>query len=161
MGGIQKKKLKYVSSQKHIKEYMILRALVGTLALLVLDVIWIRQYMGPRYANMISNIQGGNPMLLNKKAALGAYVLMVLGLNTFVLPASDDTRPLSHHALRAFVYGAVLYGVYDLTAGAIFENWDWSLALLDVIWGGSVFAAAVAIADWLAPRRSKDSAGYA
>ena len=131
---------------------MNLRAVIATFTLLVLDVLWIHQYMGPKYATMIRNIQGGNPMRLNVKAAFGAYALMVLGLNVFALPHHTDPRPLYRHVLLAFVYGVVLYGVYDLTAGAVFDEWDWKLALFDVIWGGSVFAASVAVADLCAPR---------
>jgi uncharacterized membrane protein len=43
--------------------------------------------------------------------------------------------------LESFVFGFCLYGVYDLTCGAIFKNWNLQLALIDMMWGGFVYMA--------------------
>ena len=33
----------------------------------------------------------------------------------------------------------LLYGVYDTTNFAVFDNWDPSVAVIDMIWGGVLF----------------------
>ena len=65
-----------------------------------------------------------------------AYLMMVIGLQVFVL----DKK--ANGVLRAFVFGIILYGVFDFTCGAVIENWDMKLAIIDILWGGGVYCAA-------------------
>ena len=51
-------------------------------------------------------------------------------------------RPRYVALLYAAAFGAVVYGVYDFTAAAVLKDWDMRLALLDVLWGAAVYAAA-------------------
>lgn len=84
-------------------------------------------------------------MQVNIVSAVSAYLLMVAGLNTFVIqPDADET--IQSSLVRGFAFGVVVYGVYDFTAGAVFEKWDWPTAFMDVAWGGSVFAVASGVA---------------
>lgn len=115
---------------------------VSSLALLVFDVLWVTQIMGPLYKNMILDIQG-KVMKVNRFAACAAYVLMVVGLNMFVISNTKEESLLTL-TVRGFLFGIVLYGVYDCTAAAVFQDWNWKLAALDILWGGVAFAAASA-----------------
>ena len=107
---------------------------VGTIALLVLDLLWIRLYMGSQYKNLIPNIQG-MPLKYKALPAVLAYLFMILGLQVFVLESKTNGP------LRAFLFGIILYGVFDCTCAAVIENWDMRLASIDVLWGGFVFCA--------------------
>ena len=113
--------------------------LISTSTLLILDFLWIKLYMGSRYATMIKKIQG-TPMKTNMLYAIIAYTLMVIGLNIFVLPNINIKNVTIKDCLTyGLMFGLVLYGVYDFTIGAVLEKWSMSLAIIDVLWGGLVY----------------------
>ena len=116
--------------------------LISTTTLLVLDILWITLFMGSRYKIMIKDIQGSS-MTTNILYAFIAYTLMVIGLNHFVLPNIDVSNVSLQDCLSyGFIFGIVLYGVYDFTIGAVLKKWDMKLAVTDVLWGGFVYFAA-------------------
>lgn len=95
--------------------------------------------MGPRYKVMIKEIQGSN-MVTNVFYAFIAYTLMVIGLNHFVLPNIDVKNVTIQNCLsNGFLFGLILYGVYDFTIGAVLKKWDMKLGVIDVLWGGLVY----------------------
>ena len=96
--------------------------LIASVTLLVLDILWLKVFMGPKYAQLIPKIQGSQ-IQLNAYSAMGAYVLMLVTLVNIVIKYK-----LSY--LDTFILGFCLYGVYDLTCGAIFKNWDFQLEKL-------------------------------
>ena len=112
--------------------------IVATLVLLVLDVLWVTLYMSNAYNKQVQDIQGTE---MNSRLYLGfiAYVLMVVGLNMFVLPNIRKGHELIDSLKYGATFGLVVYGIYDMTAGAVFKNWDLKLATVDIIWGSFVF----------------------
>ncbi len=113
--------------------------LVSSLTLLILDFLWLGGFMGNKYSIMIPKIQGSK-METNLMYAIFAYLLMLFGLNHFVLPRLNIKNIKIEDCLKyGFTFGVILYGVYDFTAGAVFKNWDLNLALIDVLWGGIVY----------------------
>lgn len=95
--------------------------------MLIMDILWLYYFMGPRYSIMINSIQGSD-IKLNFKSAIMAYICMIIGYYWFV---TDK--------ISALVLGLVIYGVYDFTCGAVFTKWDFNLAIIDIIWGGFLF----------------------
>jgi len=69
---------------------------------------------------------------------VACYVLMVFGLYYFIL---RERRSI----LDAFLLGVLVYGVYDMTIYTIFTNYTLGIALMDMLWGGVLFAASTAI----------------
>tara|TARA_B100000927_G_scaffold114060_1_gene92274 strand:- start:210 stop:605 length:396 start_codon:yes stop_codon:yes gene_type:complete len=113
--------------------------LISTTTLLILDVLWITLFMGPRYKVMIKNIQGSE-LKTNMLYAFLAYTLMVIGLNHFVLPNINVKNVTIRDCLSyGFLFGLVVYGVYDFTIGAVLKKWDMMLAIMDILWGGFVY----------------------
>lgn len=105
--------------------------------LLSLDAMWITKYMGKKYSEMIPRIQL-DQMNVRILYAIFAYILMIVGLNVFVLPNIGKRK--FHDSLKyGFLYGMILYGVYNGTAAAVFRKWDIRLATIDTLWGGLVF----------------------
>lgn len=96
--------------------------------MLALDVAWISAYMGPRYQTLVRTVQGGRDMQTDMRYAVLAYGAMVLGMRELVFPAADRAR-------AGVVWGALAYGTYNGTAGAVFKDWDPQLAVIDVLWG--------------------------
>ena len=122
-----------------------MHAALSAVLLLVLDVPWVMLYMGPRYQEMVANIQQGKPMRASLWKAAVAYTLMVIGMVTFVSPSFRRGNVLGGSG-RAALFGAVVYGIYDFTAAAVFGDWDMKLAVIDVAWGSFVFTAASLLA---------------
>ena len=106
--------------------------------LLLLDFAWIRTYMGPRYVYMIERVQK-SPINVNYSYAMFAYLLMVLGLLVFVLPNIKEETYIRDSIHYGFLFGVILYGVYDFTAASVITNWDINLAIIDILWGGFVY----------------------
>lgn len=113
--------------------------IASTLILLILDYVWLTTYMSPRYKTMIKTIQG-NEMKLNMVYVVLSYFLMIVGLNHFVLPNINFKNVNVKDCLKyGFLFGIVLFGVYDFTCAAVIQKWDIKLALVDIFWGGIVY----------------------
>jgi uncharacterized membrane protein len=115
------------------------KELVAITTLLVLDLVWLNLYMGPRYQTMIKEIQS-EKMIVNTMSAFSAYLLMIIALVVFVIRKNFTL-------LEAFLFGVCLYGVYDFTCGAVFKKWDFNLAIVDIIWGGVVYMTSIYVAN--------------
>ena len=114
------------------------KLIVSSILLLVLDFIWIGGYMGGEYKKMIRKIQGSD-MQVNSIYAILSYVLMIIGLNFFVIPNINKDNLFNDSLKYGFLFGIVLFGVYDFTVGAVLKNWNLKLAILDILWGGTVY----------------------
>lgn len=114
------------------------KLIVSSILLLVLDFIWIGGYMGGEYKKMIRKIQGSD-MQVNIIYAILSYVLMIIGLNFFVIPNINKDNLFNDSLKYGFLFGIVLFGVYDFTVGAVLKNWNLKLAILDILWGGTVY----------------------
>lgn len=114
------------------------KVIISSVILLVLDFLWLGGYMANEYKIMIPKIQGSE-MDTNLIYAFMSYILMIIGLNVFVIPNINKDNLLNDSIKYGFLFGIVLYGVYDFTAGAVLKNWDLNLAIVDVLWGGIVY----------------------
>lgn len=117
---------------------MIKKIIISSLILLVLDFGWLGFFMGGQYHRMIPLIQGSK-MIINYYYAVLAYILMIIGLQVFVIPNINPKKLLSSSLKYGFLFGIILYGVYDFTAGAVLKKWDFQLAIADILWGGIVY----------------------
>ena len=118
-----------------------MNVLVATFVLLFLDFLWIYLFMGAMYSRQIKAIQG-SPIQTRLHFAVFSYILMVIGLNLFVLPNIREGHELYDSLLYGSTFGLVVYGIYDFTAAAVLSKWDIGLALVDVLWGSFVFFVA-------------------
>lgn len=110
--------------------------LISIIALLVLDGIYI--YLTHKiFADQIINVQRV-VMTLKPMGALVCYALLIAGLNYFIIQRNRSIP-------EAFFLGLVIYGVYDSTNYATLKKWDSSVAIMDTLWGGSLFALTTAI----------------
>jgi uncharacterized membrane protein len=92
--------------------------------------------MGEKYSVKIPEIQK-SPLEINIIYGMMSYLLMLLGLNVFVIP--NIKKPLIDSLKYGFTFGIILYGVYDFTSASVLKDWDMSLGLIDILWGGVVF----------------------
>ena len=129
-------------------------SIVAVVVLLVLDAIWLGSVMGPRYKTMIAKVQG--EAMQPRLWCVGlSYLMLAIGLIFFVIPRIRPSHRLRDSLVWGGLLGVVVYGVYDFTAGAVLTHWDMSLATLDVLWGGVLFAVAAFLGSWIASRSRK------
>ena len=113
----------------------------AVVTLLVLDLLWVCVVMAPRYRDMVRTVQG-REMRARAAPAVAAYACMAVGLCAFVLVRDRPWESVR----RGVLFGALVYGVYNGTCMAIFEDWDLAVAALDVAWGAALYGASAASA---------------
>ena len=106
--------------------------------MLILDILWIKND-AIKFTNMVENIQK-SPIRVKYTHAILAYMLMTLGLYMYVLPKMDGT--LHTAVTKGGLFGFIVFGVFDMTNMAIFENYDAKVAFLDMLWGMFIFSMA-------------------
>jgi uncharacterized membrane protein len=105
--------------------------IVSTIVLLVLDAGFL--YLNKdKFQHQIASVQR---VILQFKpeGALLCYFLLIAGLNYFIIQKNRSV-------LEAFLLGFIIYGVYDTTNYATLKKWNPYLAIMDTLWGGTVFA---------------------
>ncbi len=112
--------------------HKILLFLLSWAIFFVVDMFWIRVIMGSFYRTHMQTFFRFN--MHNSHQILGLFVwfLLVLGIMYFVLPVATN---LSAALLGGFIFGLVVYGVYDLTNYVVINNWSLTLTLVDLLWG--------------------------
>ena len=113
--------------------------IISGLVLLLLDYLWLITFMVPKYKIMIKNIQGSK-IKVNFVFIILTYLVMLLGLNLFVLSNINPKTKNIYDSLKyGFLFGIIIFGIYDFTAASVFNNWDISLAIYDILWGGILY----------------------
>jgi uncharacterized membrane protein len=116
-------------------------AIFSSIILLLLDSVYLT-LIGKAYSQQIFNIQK-LPMKLKFRGAILSYFFLIIGLNYFIISKNKSV-------LDAGILGTVIYGVYDATSYAVLKDWDETLAVIDTLWGGVLFASTTAITKfWL------------
>ena len=109
--------------------------LISGVAMLVLDFFYLSAF-SKFFNNLINSVQG-SPIKMNIVGAVLCYILLIFGLNYFIITPKKSLTD-------AFLLGLVIYGVYETTTYAIFKNWSIKSVLLDTLWGGILFALTTA-----------------
>lgn len=106
---------------------------LGLIALfiLVLDYIWLNHIFGSVFSDMVTDIQA-EPTQVRIVPAIIVYILMIIGLYVFVYTRVENV-------MQALMYGAlfglVTFGIFDFTNAALFTDYNYSIASIDVVWG--------------------------
>jgi uncharacterized membrane protein len=106
--------------------------LISGVVLLILDFIFIG-INKKAFENQISGIQR-TAMVVKPISALICYIFLIFGLYYFIIRQKKSI-------MDAFLFGLVIYGVYETTSYTIFKKWSPSLATIDTIWGGILMAS--------------------
>ena len=105
--------------------------IVSGIILTLLDAIYIKINQ-TAFENQVVLIQRVI-MQIKPIGVFMCYLFLILGLNYFIINKNRT-------ALEAFMFGLVIYGVYDTTNYAMFKKWDPYLAMMDILWGGILMA---------------------
>lgn len=104
---------------------------IATVVLLILDTAFISMNY-KAYSDQVVNIQRV-VMKVKPIGAILSYVFIIGGLYYFIIRRN---RPV----WEAFLFGLVMYGVYDTTNYALLKKWNPYLAAMDTLWGGVLMA---------------------
>jgi uncharacterized membrane protein len=108
--------------------------------IIVLDILFL--YFSSTFFNkLIKKIQG-NKIKLKLNGVLLCYFFMILSINYFILSQNKSVT-------EAFILGLCIYGIYETTNYAIFDNWNIKALILDTLWGGILYASTTYIVNIL------------
>ncbi|MGE0632667.1 MAG: DUF2177 family protein [Pseudobdellovibrionaceae bacterium] len=113
---------------------------VSLLSFAILDTIWLGALAKKIYIEKmaaIGRIENGQ-FHLEFTAVPFVYLLMSAAIVFFVLPRLQNTSITFSFFVGAFM-GLIVYGVYDMTNMATLKDWSWSLSLIDMTWGCTIF----------------------
>ena len=111
------------------------------LTMLVLDYIYLSSFSG-QYNNMMKTIQK-SPLKMKPLYALVVYVLMILGWKLLIDKQGEKQSKIVRNSI---ILGLIIYGVFDFTNLAIFDNYSLKLGLIDMLWGGILFGVSSYVA---------------
>jgi len=120
---------------------IVLRIVLLSVFVLVVDGIWLRLQRN-MYRKTIRETQK-KEMKLRMVGAAWSYVSIIILIIMFSEFARVDDFWLA--VLYGFIYGALIYGVFNGTNIAIFSEYSTKTAVLDTIWGGILFSAGITL----------------
>jgi uncharacterized membrane protein len=102
---------------------------VTAVVLLIIDTayLYIRR---DDFSIYFLNVQK-SPLKFRLTGALLVYVLLILGMYYFII---KDKKSLQ----EAFLFGVLIYGVYDFTNYATLQNWSIKYSIMDMFLGGTM-----------------------
>ena len=115
---------------------------------LAIDFLWLGVIMSKFYKDelgVLARISNGalTPVVW---AAGIVYVLIPLGIILFALPRVSPDNMVSSALFWGFIYGIVLYGVYDMTNYSLVSKWSLRMSIVDILWGGTINAVVTCVA---------------
>lgn len=100
---------------------------VSAVIMMALDFIYL--YLNKRAFSEHFALVQRVVLQINYVGAIICYILLIFGLYYFIL---REKRSIE----EAFLFGLIIYGVYDSTNYATLKRWSPNLAVMDTIWGG-------------------------
>ncbi len=111
--------------------------LIAAFVFLIIDVIWLSFAVKTFYKPNIGNLLLDKPVMW---AAVMFYIIYVLGLGVVVIEPSINSLNTFNFIFKAFMFGLVAYGTYNLTNMATVKGWSINVVIVDMLWGGSLTA---------------------
>jgi uncharacterized membrane protein len=113
---------------------MLRLVLIVSIAMLIMDSVWLSLQYNYN-ASIIKNVQKSVMKIRYIPAGL-VYVLMTTAVIYFAILQS---KSLNESILKGALLGLCIYGIYDLTNLATFDNWTNRMAIQDIAWGTFLF----------------------
>lgn len=120
--------------------------LISAVLFVVIDFIYLN-LIKSYFENQVKSVQG-TPLQVNFLGAILCYIFLILGLNYFIIKPKRTSYD-------AFLFGIVIYGVYETTNYALFSKWSIFTVIMDTLWGGILFATVTFIINKLRAMSSK------
>jgi uncharacterized membrane protein len=108
--------------------------LLSAILFILLDSLYLH-LISNWFQRQITNVQG-TPIKLSASKGVSAalcYVFLIAGLNYFIIKPNKSVSD-------AFLFGLIIYGVYETTNYTLFDKWSVFTVIIDTLWGGILFA---------------------
>jgi len=116
--------------------------LLLSITILIVDILWLSYAVDNIWKENVQAVQKA-PLQVRKEYAIFSYILIILGIWYFVQRHITTETPTQQILFSSFLFGFVLYGVFDFTNLAIFKDFQWKAAWIDMLWGGFLSMVAV------------------
>ena len=110
---------------------------LAALIFLIIDVIWLSFAVKSFYRPNIGHLLLDKPVMW---AAAMFYIVYILGLGIVIIEPSLNADDTLKFLLKAFMFGLVAYGTYNLTNMATIKGWSVNVVFVDMLWGGALTA---------------------
>ena len=111
--------------------------IIAALIFLIIDIIWLSFAVKSFYRPNIGHLLLDKPIMW---AASMFYIVYVVGLGIVIIEPSVNFDDTLKFLFKAFMFGLVAYGTYNLTNMATVKGWSASVVFVDMLWGGSLTA---------------------
>ena len=111
--------------------------LLAALIFLIIDIIWLSFAVKSFYRPNIGHLLLDKPVMW---AAAMFYIIYVVGIGVVLIEPYINFENTISFLLKAFIFGLVAYGTYNLTNMATVKGWSPSVVFVDMLWGGSLTA---------------------
>ena len=100
------------------------------LSIAILDGLFLN-FLGPLFGKMVKKIQNSE-MKINLTSTFFAYIILIFQVYYFVIKPKLSL-------FDSFLLGSTTYAIFDLTNHAIFKNYNIKVAIVDMLWGGTLY----------------------
>ena len=111
--------------------------ILAAVIFLIIDVIWLSFAVKSFYRPNIGHLLLDKPVLW---AAAMFYIIYVVGIGVVLIEPSINFENSFSFLFKAFIFGLVAYGTYNLTNMATVKGWSPSVVFVDMVWGGLLTA---------------------
>jgi uncharacterized membrane protein len=118
------------------------KLLITAIVFVIIDGIFLTM-MKPYFENQVKIVQG-SALKVNITATLLCYVFLIFGIYYFIIQPNKSVQD-------AFLFGIVIYAVYETTSRALLTKWKWTTVFIDTLWGGILFA----LTAWIMKKATK------
>lgn len=107
------------------------KIIISAITMTIIDAVYLTLNRS-MFETQVSDVQH-KKLNITIVSAVACYIFLVFGLYYFILREKKSV-------LDAFLLGLVIYGVYETTNYAIFNDWKLSTVIIDTLWGGILLA---------------------
>ena len=117
-----------------------IKYLLTAIIFVILDGLYIN-FFKDYFNRQIKSVQGSD-IQINIIASGIVYIFLIFGLNYFIIKPNRSIQD-------AFLFGLIIYAVFETTNLALFSKWSWITVIIDSLWGGILFALTTGIIKYI------------
>lgn len=117
----------------------IIKSMLVIFVIMFLLDIFVLTLLKPFWGDAVLKIQK-KPLRINYTYGFIAYLFLVFGLYYIIYRYVNKTSWKKDTLIQGFMYGFFVYGTFDFTNLALFNDYPLGLALVDTVWGGVLMA---------------------
>lgn len=124
---------------------------VALTSFMLIDLLWLGVIARSFYRSQLGHLMRAD---VNWAAAVGFYLVFVVGIVVLVVWPAMERESLGQALLLGALFGLVTYAAYDLTNLATLEGFPPRMVVVDLVWGTALCAGVSAITYLAAARIS-------